>query len=117
MDRLTLLDSTIGHIWLPPVACQRFEDVFGIQWDSTSNLYFISEELHEELIDRNPSVTITLGSNSSSADIVSIKMPYQAFDATARWPLSPNSSMRYFPIRRAADPSLYVLGRPFFQEA
>jgi hypothetical protein len=99
------------------VACQRFEDVFGIQWDSKSNLYFVDDVLHDELLAKDPAVMFTLGSNSSSADIVSIKMPYKAFDATARWPLSPNGTVRYFPIRRAADPSLYVLGRPFFQEA
>lgn len=110
-------DSTIGQIWLPIAACQRFEEVFGIEWDSSTNMYFINDVLHQELLEKDISLTLTLASNVSSADIVNIRLPYQAFDATADWPLSPNGSKRYFPIRRADDPSLYVLGRPFFQEA
>lgn len=104
-------------MWLPEVACSRFEEVFGLTWDEGSNLYFVNGTLHSKLQEENPVITMTIAANETSGDVINIDLPYAAFDQTADWPLSANSSERYFPLRRARDPSLYVLGRPFFQHA
>jgi len=63
----------------------------------------------------NPSITFSVGPTNSSAT-VDITLPYSAFDLTASRPLVSNTS-GYFPLRRAANDSQYLLGRTFFQEA
>jgi hypothetical protein len=42
--------------------------------------------------------------------------PYSAFDYTVGWPFY-NDTVYYFPIRRAANSTQYVLGRTFLQQA
>ena len=115
----TVLDSTISHIWLPTSACTLFENAFGLSWNETAHLYFVSETQHTLLQAQNPSVTFTLrrpDTIASATERVNITLPYGAFDLTASWPLVENKT-RYFPLKRANDSSQYVLGRAFFQEA
>jgi hypothetical protein len=107
----------MGQIWLPEAACIRFEEVFGILWDEKSNLYTVNDTVHAELLQTNPKLTLTVAANESSPDIINIDLPYRMLDQSADWPLSAGTPIKYFPIRRAPDPSLYVLGRPFFQAA
>lgn len=114
---MALIDSTVGQLWLPTAVCERFEDVFGITWDESLNLYLVNSTLHDQLQAQNPNITFTIGSTPTSQSIVNIALPYAAFDLTASWPLTPNGSSSYFPIRRAANATQYVLGRPFLQEA
>lgn len=114
---IAMIDSTVAQIWLPNEACQRFEEVFGLVWDETVDLYLVNDTLHRKLVDEDPSITFTIGSNTKSSDIINIVMPYGAFDLTADWPLTTNGTSRYFPLRRAANASQIVLGRTFLQEA
>ncbi|PVH79808.1 acid protease [Cadophora sp. DSE1049] len=115
----TVLDSTVSHVWLPTTACTLFENAFGLTWNETAQLYFVSETQHTLLQAQNPSVTFTLrrpDTVASAAERVNITLPYGAFDLTASWPLVENKT-RYFPLKRANDSSQYILGRAFFQEA
>lgn len=114
---VALIDSTVAQIWLPAEACQRFEEVFGLVWDEDLNLYLVNDTLHDQLQAENPTVTFTLGSTTTSNDVVNIKMPYGAFDLTASWPLTANGTEKYFPLRRADNSTQYVLGRAFLQSA
>ncbi|MAD83081.1 MAG: hypothetical protein CL912_08955 [Deltaproteobacteria bacterium] len=115
----TVLDSTVSHIWLPTSACTLFENAFGLTWNETAQLYFVSETQHTLLQAQNPSVTFTLrrpDTVASATERINITLPYGAFDLTASWPLV-ESETRYFPLKRANDSSQYILGRAFFQEA
>lgn len=114
---IALIDSTVPQIWLPLEACQRFEEVFGLEWDEDVGLYLVNDTLHKQLVNQNPSVTFTIGSTTTSSEIVNINMPYGSFDLTASWPLTANGTSRYFPLRRADNASQYVLGRTFLQQA
>ncbi|ERF72236.1 hypothetical protein EPUS_02123 [Endocarpon pusillum Z07020] len=114
---VAMIDSTVAQIWLPNEACRRFEEIFGLVWDETAELYLVNDTLHQKLVDEDPSVTFTIGSNTTSSDIINIVLPYGAFDLTADWPLTTNGTARYFPLRRAANASQVVLGRTFLQEA
>jgi hypothetical protein len=126
----TFIDSTIPHIWLPLDVCARFEEVFGLIFDTDTDLYLVNDSLHDRLLSSNASVTISLApsvpievptgsSNSSSA--IDIVLPYGAFDMVATYPLASstdtNATSRYFPLRRAFNASQYTLGRTFLQEA
>ena len=112
---LALIDSTVSHIWLPTPACKRFEDEFGLVYDSTTELYLVNDTLHESLLSRNPNITFQLG-NSISGPSIEITLPYAAFDLQGTYPFVANTT-NYFPLRRAANDSQYVIGRTFLQEA
>ena len=115
------LDALVAEIWLPIESCKVFESEFGLQFDENSELYLINETQHQNLTERNASITFQLGITTTSAETVSIELPYAAFDLTAKSPYqnlsTDSSSYYYFPLRRAADETQYWIGRTFFQEA
>ena len=112
------VDSTIPMIWLPREACQAFETAFNLTWDEQTDLYLVSDELHEELERRNASVTFTLGDPANGGEMTDIVLPYDSFDLRVQPPFSGVSeSQRYFPLRRAWDEAQFTLGRTFLQEA
>ena len=115
---LTLIDSTVPHIWLPLSACQAFESAFGIEFDPITTLYLVNSTIHEDLLKQNASVTFELGSGLGSGPSVNITFPYRSFDLDVGYPLVPkNKPSKYFPLRRAADDTKYTLGRTFLQES
>nr|OQO20957.1 hypothetical protein B0A51_14245 [Rachicladosporium sp. CCFEE 5018] len=112
------IDSTIPELWLPLEACQAFEVEFGLTWDNVTELYLVNSTLHSSLLQRNANVTFTFGQGFTSTDTVAITLPYAAFDLTAQPPFRGlQNSSRYFPLKRAANDSQYVLGRTLLQEA
>ena len=111
------LDSTIPWIYLPLSACQKFESAFGLEFDNTTQSYLVNDTLHEKLQADNASVTFTLLNPAQQSGVVDITLPYAAFDLVAEYPLTPNGSLRYFPLARATNDTQYTLGRTFFQEA
>jgi hypothetical protein len=113
---LSLIDSTVPGIWLPESACTIFEKAFGLTFDPTTNLYLVNDTVHDMLLTLNPVLTFTLGNTISGGETIDIKLPYQAFDLQASWPIYPNAT-NYFPIRRAENDTQYTIGRTFLQEA
>ena len=112
------IDSTVPQIWLPVETCQAFEQEFGLTYDSFTQLYLINDTLHQTLLERNPSVTFSLGQGLSNGPRVQIKLPYSAFDLTALPPYQGLANQSYyFPLRRAENSTQYTLGRTFLQEA
>jgi hypothetical protein len=94
-----------------------FEIAFGLEWDDTSQLYLVNDTLHTILVQQNASVTFNLGGmTGGSTTNVNITLPYAAFDLTASQPLVTNAT-RYYPLKRAANSTQYVIGRTFLQEA
>lgn len=115
-----VIDSLVPEIWLPAATCLLFESAFGLQWNDTAGYYLVNDTQHERLLQQNTSVTFTLGANASSTSTIDIVLPYAAFDMQLSWPLAnitDDSSKRYFPLKRAVNPSEYTLGRTFLQEA
>ncbi|KAF2211723.1 hypothetical protein CERZMDRAFT_98156 [Cercospora zeae-maydis SCOH1-5] len=112
------IDSTVPDIWLPVEACRAFEVEFGISYDNTTKLYIVNETLHDTLLERNASVTFTLGQTFQSSPMVRITLPYASFDLTAKPPYKGlANNTRYFPLQRAQNDTQYTLGRTFLQEA
>lgn len=114
-----LVDSTVPHIWLPDDAIDEFVSAFGLEYDNTTELYLVNDTIHEELLQRKPTVTFVLG-ESSTKDMgltQNIKLPYAALDLQAGYPFYENKTVNYFPIRRAANNTQYTIGRVLLQEA
>jgi hypothetical protein len=115
------IDSTTSHVWLPEEACLQFEKAFGLIHDADSDLYLVNDTLHDALLALNPSITfsltLTYTVGSPSPPVINISFPYAAFDLWVTWGYNISGPSRYFPIRRAANNTQYVLGRTFLQEA
>jgi len=114
-----LVDSTVPHIWLPDDAIDEFVSAFGLEYDNTTELYLVNDTIHEELLQRKPTVTFVLGESSTvgMGMTQNIELPYAAFDLQAGYPFYENETVNYFPIRRAANKTQYTIGRAFLQEA
>ena len=111
-----LIDSSVPDLWLPQSACQIFEDAFGLMYDNTTDLYLVNDTIHTKLLQLNPTITLTVGSQPFDGPTVDVTLPYGAFDLQASSPIYPNAT-NYFPIRRGDNSSQFTLGRTFLQEA
>jgi len=76
----------------------------------------VNDTVHSKLQELNQSITFKLGKEIYGDPSINIVLPYTAFDLQAKYPIYP-SATNYFPIRRAANDSQYVIGRTFLQEA
>jgi hypothetical protein len=110
------IDTGVSQLWLPKVICDTLSEALGLTYDPSTELYLVNDTARTKLLDLAPDFTFTLAANATSSDTVSIVLPYAAFDLEVGQPFY-NTTKRYFPMRRAADEKLYVLGRAFLQEA
>ncbi|KAL8711214.1 MAG: hypothetical protein Q9220_004359 [cf. Caloplaca sp. 1 TL-2023] len=110
------IDSTISYIILPSDACQAFEQLFGLVWNTTYELYLVDDQLHDILTARNPNITFQIGNSDEDGPSVNITLPYAAFDLTYK-PSFDSTPIRYFPLKPAANDTQLALGRTFLQEA
>ncbi|TID19109.1 acid protease [Venturia nashicola] len=114
---LTVVDSTVPHIWLPRAVCDRMEAAFGLIYDSQSDLYTLNNTMHAQLQALNPSITFKIGDTAyDNGNGTNIRLPYGAFDLKVGWPTY-SEDVNYFPIRRANNETQYTLGRTLLQEA
>lgn len=114
----SLIDSTVPHLWLPKNICDNFEQAFGLTYDPRTDLYLVNDTMHAKLQSLKPSITIKIVNSleDTSTNYTNIILPYAAFDLYASYPYYENAT-NYFPIRRAANDTQYVLGRTLLQEA
>jgi hypothetical protein len=110
------IDSTVPHLWLPLEACQKFEEAFGLTWNSDSELYLVNDALHQELVTMNASLAFRIGNLTTGGPTIEIVLPYASFDLEVDFPIVSNRT-RYFPLKRATNETQYTLGRTFLQEA
>jgi hypothetical protein len=109
------IDSSVAQLWLPLSACKVFEDVFGLTWDETSQLYLINATHHDHLQQLNTAVTFSLHSSRHNSTVRNFTLSYASFDLIVTYPLVESTSY-YFPLKRASSPDQYILGRTFLQE-
>lgn len=114
----SVIDSTVPHLWLPEDVCAQFESAFGLTYDPKTDLYLVNDTIHTKLLANNPTITLKLVNSlqGTSVNYTNIQLPYAAFDLQASYPYYQNAT-NYFPIRRAANDTQYVLGRTLLQEA
>ncbi|KAF1916869.1 aspartic peptidase domain-containing protein [Ampelomyces quisqualis] len=114
----SVIDSTVPELWLPTAVCSQFERAFGLTYDPSTDLYLVNDTIHQQLVSKDPTLTIKLVNSLQDAttNYTNILLPYAAFDLQVSYPHFPEAT-RYFPIRRAANDTQYVLGRTLLQEA
>ena len=113
---ISYIDTLAAEIWLPQSVCDVFEQTFGLTWDNATQLYLMDDRTHKNLLSKNPQITFQVGPHTSGSS-VSINMPYWNFYQTAKPARTNGSSSLYFPLKRAANDSQYILGRTFLQSA
>lgn len=115
------IDSVVPDLWLPESVCQVFEREFHLQWNETAQMYLLDEDHRRQLYASDSAkVNFTLSVPFYPGKSTIISLAYQAFDFAARYPLAgieDNTTLYYFPLKRANDSSQYYLGHAFLQEA
>lgn len=115
---ISYITTLVSDIWLPSWVCQAFVRAFNLEFDQTSNTFFVNSTGHGMNLNSNPIVTFHIGPDVSGAN-VTISMPYSNFQLAfkASDGNMPTEAVYRFPIRRASDDSQYILGRAFLQSA
>lgn len=127
VDRVTaIIDSSTPFLWLPTTVCERFASALGLSYNATLNLYTFDTNAsqHDILAASNLTFSFSLSNFDASTDLVTINLPYAAFDLQLIYPAIPNthyggadSTKFYFPLRQALNEAQYTIGRAFLQEA
>ncbi|KAF2469283.1 acid protease, partial [Lindgomyces ingoldianus] len=112
---LVPIDSSIPELWFPQSICDNFAKAFGLQYHEPSTRYIISDGIREQLRQLSPTLTFVIGTGVVEGQTTTIDIPYSAFDLQAGYPIFA-TTVSYFPIRRAANDSQYMIGRVFLQE-
>lgn len=123
-DALYTIDSSTPYLWLPESVCAQFEKALGLTYDDDVQLYTFGNNLlqHQNLVNWNLTFDFVLADNIGSPKLVSLLIPYAAFDLQLVYPFrglnaTQNSPpTNYFPLRKAANESQYTIGRSFLQE-
>jgi hypothetical protein len=83
----SVIDSTVPHLWLPTAICSQFERAFGLTYDPNTDLYLVNDTIHQQLLSRNPTLTIKLINSlqDTATNYTNIQLPYAAFDLQASY--------------------------------
>ncbi|KAG8527647.1 uncharacterized protein KY384_007800 [Bacidia gigantensis] len=119
------IDSSTPYLWLPESVCQQFEKALGLTYDDGLELYTFAQNQsqHQQLQDWNITFQFTIADLPGSTKVVSLDLPYDAFDLQLSYPYpglnitATDPSVPYFPLRKAANSTQYTVGRAFLQEA
>ncbi|KAM0514197.1 hypothetical protein ACHAPE_007034 [Trichoderma viride] len=128
-----LIDSTTPYLWLPNAVCDQFADAFNLTYNSTFDLYTLTNEQYNAF-GSSKSFTFTFslssfdnhdnfGSPLNVPGLVNITLPMQAFVGLLQYPFKHRAikygdpAVPYFALRRTQNGSSIVIGRSFLQEA
>ncbi|KAH6895280.1 aspartic peptidase domain-containing protein [Thelonectria olida] len=127
-----IIDSTTPYLWLPDNVCDQFAAAFNLTYNSTFDLYTISDERYTTFLDEQAfSFTFVLSSFDNKDNfgdpydvtgVVNITIPSRAFTGLLQYPFMNRTiaygepAIPYFMLRRGGN-STWVLGRSFLQES
>lgn len=128
-----LIDSTTPYLWLPNSVCDQFADAFNLTYNSTFDLYTLTNEQYNTY-GTSDSFTFTFslssfdnhdnfGSPLNVPGLVNITVPMQAFVGLLQYPFKHRAikygdpAVPYFALRRSQNDSSIIIGRSFLQEA
>lgn len=120
---LFAIDSSTPYLWLPESGCDTFATALNLTYNETIQLYELSNNsTPASLLEWNLTFNFVLSTSSPPFKTLTLTVPYDAFNLQLTYPV-PNlnagkssSRLNYFPLRKAADPAMYTLGRAFLQE-
>ncbi|KAI8723688.1 Peptidase A1 domain-containing protein [Fusarium sp. LHS14.1] len=128
-----IFDSSTPYLWLPDDVCDQFAAALNLTYNSTFDLYLISNEQYREYSKADTlSLTFVLSSfdnNDNFGDpydvsgVVNITLPLRAFVSLLQYPFMEETikygepAVPYFMLRKAHNSTTYILGRSFLQES
>ncbi|KAK6532512.1 hypothetical protein TWF281_006701 [Arthrobotrys megalospora] len=117
-SQLISIDSATSYIWLPNATCAIFESALNLTWNEEVNLYILTEDAHNQLLDINPTFVFTISDTAQNKTSLEIELPYNSFSLEATGPeiLGATGKAWYFPLKRLPEGGNPRLGRVFMQE-
>ncbi|GKT48607.1 uncharacterized protein ColSpa_08788 [Colletotrichum spaethianum] len=130
-----MIDSSTPYLWLPDVVCDQFAQAFNLTYNSTFNLYTVTNDQYADFKSGSSSYSFTFSfsSHDNSDDfghpltvpgVVNITITAAAFAQVLRYPFQSETiqygepAVPYFPLRRASNlTDTFIIGRSFLQEA
>ncbi|KAF4344600.1 hypothetical protein FBEOM_1442 [Fusarium beomiforme] len=128
-----MIDSSTPYLWLPDEVCDQFAQSLNLTYNSTFELYTISDSQYRAYTnDKTFDLTFVLSSFDDNNDfgnpydvpgIVNITIPLRAFVGLLQYPFMPDAikygdpAIPYFMLRKAKNSASYILGRSFLQES
>ncbi|KZL87016.1 eukaryotic aspartyl protease [Colletotrichum incanum] len=130
-----MIDSSTPYLWLPDAVCDQFAEAFNLTYNSTFNLYTVTNDQYADFKSGSSSYSFTFSftSHDNSDDfghpltvpgVVNITITAAAFAQVLRYPFQGETikygepAVPYFPLRRASNlTDTFVIGRSFLQEA
>ncbi|KAM0420607.1 hypothetical protein ACHAPT_011654 [Fusarium lateritium] len=128
-----ILDSSTPYLWLPDDVCDQFAAALNLTYNSTFDLYLLSNDQYREFSKAETlSLTFVLSSfdnNDNFGDpydvsgIVNITLPLRSFVSLLQYPFMNETikygepAVPYFMLRKAHNSTTYILGRSFLQES
>lgn len=121
---LYTIDSSTPYLWLPETVCLRFEKALNLTYDKNIRLYTFSNgsTQPDTLANWNLTFNFIIADLPGSSKVVSLTLPYAAFDLELTYPFPGlnkdqfSPATKYFPLRKADNDTQYTLGRAFLQE-
>lgn len=127
-----MIDSSTPYLWLPEPVCARFAEALNLTYNSTYELYTLSNELYRDYTTNN-SLTFTFSLTSFDnhdnfglplevPGVVNITLPLRAFVSLLEYPFARGAikygdpAVPYFTLRKSTN-STFVIGRTFLQES
>ncbi|KAF4962990.1 hypothetical protein FSARC_8960 [Fusarium sarcochroum] len=128
-----IIDSTTPYLWLPDSVCEKFAQALNLTYNSTFDLYTISNDQYRQYSkDESFNLTFILSSFDDNDDfgdpydvsgIVNITLPLRSFVGLLQYPFMQKTikygdpAIPYFMLRKAQNTTTYILGRSFLQES
>ncbi|TDZ26395.1 hypothetical protein Cob_v000823 [Colletotrichum orbiculare MAFF 240422] len=130
-----MIDSSTPYLWLPDVICDQFAAAFNLTYNTTFDLYTLTDEQYTAFKAgaSSYSFTFSLTSHDNNDDfgrplqtpgVVNITVTAAAFAQALRYPFMDEAikygepAVPYFPLRRGSNfTNTFIIGRSFLQEA
>jgi hypothetical protein len=128
-----VVDTSTPYLWLPAAVCDRFAKYLDLHWNETLGVYVFNRgSQYTDYLAPSPlSFTFSISSYDyldnfaqplALPGVVNITIPAAAFAHLLRYPFADaisfsDSSIPYFPLKRAAAEGPFILGRAFMQAA
>ncbi|KFA49043.1 hypothetical protein S40293_06190 [Stachybotrys chartarum IBT 40293] len=130
---VALIDSTTPYLWLPDAVCDRFAEALSLTYNSTLDLYTITDDVYDEFMRADafsftfslssPDISNDLGSPLDVPGVVNITLSTRALLGLVQYPYMDGAlnygdpAVPYFSLRRTPENSTFIIGRAFLQES
>ncbi|PNY28600.1 Candidapepsin [Tolypocladium capitatum] len=126
-----LIDSSTPYLWLPEAVCDRFAQALNMTYNSTFDLYTLTNQQYRDYASRDAlTFTFSLSSFDNNnnfglplevAGVVNITLPLHAFVGLLEYPYRnaiqyADPAVPYFTLKKARGNS-FIIGRAFLQES